>query len=103
MLSIVPRSPKEVQEALKERFKTLRLNIGYTQDALSRRSGVSLGSVKRFEQSGEISLSNLLRLSLILEALSEFEELFKPSIQKPKSLDEILKSEPKKRKRGYKK
>jgi transcriptional regulator with XRE-family HTH domain len=102
MLSIIPKNSQEIQEEIKERFRALRLGIGYTQEALSKRSGVSLGSLKRFEQSGEISLTNLLRLSVILEALKDFEELFKPTIPKPKSLDEILKSEPKKRKRGYK-
>jgi transcriptional regulator with XRE-family HTH domain len=103
MLSIIPKSPKEIQEELKERFKALRLDIGYTQEALASRSGVSLGSLKRFEQSGEISLSNLLKLSAILDALGEFEKLFLPKETKAKSLEELIKSEPKKRKRGYKK
>jgi len=103
MLSIIPKSPQQIQDDLKERFRALRLDIGYTQEALSNRSGVSLGSLKRFEQSGEVSLTNLLRLSVILDVLDEFEELFKPTIPKPKTLDEMLKAEPKKRKRGYKK
>jgi transcriptional regulator with XRE-family HTH domain len=103
MLSIIPKSPRQIQDNLKERFRALRLDIGYTQEALSKRSGVSLGSLKRFEQSGEVSLTNLLRLSVILDALDEFEELFNPTTPKPKTLDEMLKAEPKKRKRGYKK
>jgi len=103
MLSIIPKSPRDIQEELKERFKRLRLDIGYTQEALAKRSGVSLGSLKRFEQSGEISLSNLLRLAVILDALEDFEKLFLPKETKPKSLDELIKAEPKKRKRGYRK
>jgi transcriptional regulator with XRE-family HTH domain len=103
MLSIIPKSHKEIQDEIKDRFKRLRLDIGYTQEALANRSGVSLGSMKRFEQIGEISLSNLVRLAVILDALSDFERLFTPMESKPKSIEEMLKNEPKKRKRGHKK
>ncbi len=103
MLSIIPKNSKEIQEALRNRFKAFRLDTGYTQEALAKRSGVSLGSLKRFEQSGEISLSNLLKLSYILDTLEDFEKLFLAKQSKPKSLDELIKAEPKKRKRGYKK
>ena len=37
---------------------------------------MSLGSVKRFEQSGEISLASLLKIALVLDRLGDFEGLF---------------------------
>ena len=37
------------------------------QKALSEKSGVSLGSVKRFETSGEISLHALIKLAIALD------------------------------------
>ena len=48
--------------AMKVREKRLYFNL--TQQALSKKSGVSLGSLKRFERTHEISLRNLLLLVL---------------------------------------
>jgi transcriptional regulator with XRE-family HTH domain len=44
-----------------------RLDKNPTQEGLAKRSGVSLGSLKRFESSGHISLESLLKLALVLE------------------------------------
>ena len=55
---------------------------------LADKSGVSLGSLKRFERTGEISLSSLLKIALVLDSLKEFERLFdKPEYT---SIEEIL-------------
>ena len=40
------------------------------------RSGVSLGSVKRFEQSGEISLQSLTKIAIALGVEDELLNLF---------------------------
>ena len=48
-----------------------------SQKRLSEKSGVSLGSVKRFEQSGEISLSALTKIAIALEIENELLDLFK--------------------------
>ena len=40
------------------------------------RSGVSLGSVKRFEQSGEISLQSLTKIAIALGVEEELLNLF---------------------------
>lgn len=39
-------------------------------------SGVSLGSLKRFEQSGEISLQSLTKIAIALDVENELEGLF---------------------------
>ncbi len=39
-------------------------------------SGVSLGSLKRFEQSGEISLQSLTKTAIALDVENELEDLF---------------------------
>ena len=49
-----------------------------SQEQLSRVSGVSLGSLKRFEQTGEISLSSLVALSQALNCEDELQILFAP-------------------------
>jgi transcriptional regulator with XRE-family HTH domain len=56
-----------------------------SQVKMSEKSGVSLGSVKRFESSGEISLLALTKLAIALECEKEmlglFEEMPLTSIQ----------------------
>lgn len=46
---------------------------------MAQRSNVSLGSYKRFERSGRISLEALLRIAFILERLQEFDKLLIPN------------------------
>jgi len=46
---------------------------------LAKKSGVSLGSIKRFEQTDQISLASLLKLAHLLERLEDFDMLFKIS------------------------
>jgi len=49
-----------------------------TQADLAARSGVPLGTLKRFERMGEVSLSTLLALAEALDALDGFQALFPP-------------------------
>ena len=42
---------------------------------MAERSGVSLGSLKRFEITGKISLDSLLKLTHLLGRLNEFDNL----------------------------
>ncbi len=71
-------TPIEAQAQLANRFRSLRLSAGYKRTTLARRAGVSEGSLKRFENSHEISLKNLLRLAHSLARLQEFASLFQP-------------------------
>ena len=72
MLSFLPPTPSEMMETLKSKFRARRKAFGYTQTELAERSGVSLGSLKRFERSGQISLESLLKLAFVLECLEGF-------------------------------
>ena len=71
-------TPIEAQTLLARRIKNLRLSAGYKRATLAKRSGVSEGSLKRFEDIGEISLKNLLRLAHSLGRIPEFDTLFQP-------------------------
>ena len=68
--------PKEIRKGIAGRFQRVRLNQNMTQVQLAERSGVSLGSLRRFESEGEISLKNLVRLSIALNRVQDFDELF---------------------------
>jgi len=64
-----------------ERVKSRRLEKNLTQEGLALRSGVSLGSLKRFERTGEISLKSLIYLALALNCLEDFDHLFEKDLQ----------------------
>ena len=61
---------------IKDRFRTIRRTAKMSQMTLTQRSGVSLGSIKRFERTGEISLTALIKLSQALGYEGDFDNLF---------------------------
>jgi transcriptional regulator with XRE-family HTH domain len=65
---------------LVKRFVKRRKEYGLTQKELSIQSGVSYGSIRRFESRGDISLSSLLKISSSIGCLSDFNQLFKNMI-----------------------
>lgn len=97
-MTIFLKTPVEVMTELAGRIKTKRLNLNLTQEGIALRSGVSLGSLKRFESTGQISLESLLKLAHAVNALSDFEDIFQES-NSPQSLF-LSREEPKKRRRG---
>jgi len=64
--------------------------MGYIQTECATRSDVSLGSVKRFESSGQISLESLLKLAFVLECLGDFSTVCDGGEDMPKSMDDVL-------------
>jgi len=71
-------TPERVSAALAERCRRLRLARKWKQSTLVERAGVSLASLRRFEQTGRISLKSLLRLSFALGRLGDFDSLLLP-------------------------
>ena len=68
--------PNQVAQIMAQRARALRKAEGWSQAELADRSGVSLGSVKRFEQQGKISFNHLLALAHVLGRLSDFDQVF---------------------------
>ncbi len=75
MYSLEP-TPLDVGKALAERHKLLRKKLHLSQKEMAERSGVSLGSLKRFENTGKISLEALLKLAHLMGRLKDFESIF---------------------------
>ena len=73
------QSPPEVAASIAERAKEKRLRLNITQKELAKRSGVSLGSIKRFEQTAEIPLKHLIRIAFALYSTEDLNQLFKES------------------------
>ena len=75
MYSLEP-TPNEVSKKLANRFRILRKKSKISQQEMAERSGVSLGSLKRFENTGKISLESLLKLMHLLGRLNEIDSIF---------------------------
>ncbi len=93
----------EIAEKIASDVKELRLRENLTQQALARKSGVSLGSLKRFETTYEISLKNLIQLALTLGIQTNLVNVF--NIPEPQTINEVIKEKKrlaKRRKRGRK-
>ena len=93
MLNINIYTPSSMMSTLKEKFKARRLDFDLTQEGLATKSGVSLGSLKRFESTGQISLESLLKLALVLECLDDFNAIANPKAVKANSIDELIRNE----------
>ena len=92
LLNVI-KSPKEISQDLADRVKQNRIRRNFTQQELAERAGVSFGSVKRFEQTGEISLKHLIMISKILRCSPEFDLLF--PVHQYESMEELLKAKEK--------
>ena len=84
MLDAILKTPQEVRRDIAARAQARRFLLNMSQKELAEPSGVPLGSVKRFETTGEVSLSSLLSIALALNALDAFADLFSP--QRPENL-----------------
>ncbi|HAX50382.1 helix-turn-helix domain-containing protein [Muricomes intestini] len=80
--------PKEIAKdiALQEKRKRKRRKL--TQAELSERAGISLASLKRFEQTGEISFVSLIKIADILGEKEAFGKLF--TSKEYQSIQEVI-------------
>lgn len=69
-------TPEEINLALAQRLRKIRKRKSITQEMLSKKSGVSYGSIKRFETTGMISLLSLTKLATALGCESEIKNMF---------------------------
>jgi len=85
----IDKNPTDILKELAQRTKTLRKKHKMSQSELAQRANVSLGSYKRFETSGHISLDSLLKIAFILGKLNDFETVFQSN--KNKDLEKLFK------------
>lgn len=100
MIAVSIDSPKDVALQIAARVKARRLDLDLTQEGLAARAGVKFATYRRFEQTGEISLKNLLQLGFALNALADFDALF--AQKQYQTLDDVLNEQSDIRKRGKK-
>jgi len=91
MISVFLKTPFEIMHEIAKKAKQRRLELNLSQKTLASRSGVSYGTLKKFEQKGQISLESLLKIAMAIGELQKFDNLFtKDKDELPASLDELL-------------
>ncbi|MBR2797919.1 MAG: helix-turn-helix transcriptional regulator [Clostridia bacterium] len=88
MNQYVWETAEEMDAALAKRIRGIRKRRRLTQQALSERSGVSLGTLKRFETTGQISLLSLTKLAIALGCENEIRSLFDNVVYE--SIEEVI-------------
>ncbi len=79
---------EEIDQQLADRIRNIRKRRSISQEKLSQISGVSFGSVKRFESTGKISLLSLTKLAIALDCADEIKNMFQ---QIPyKNIEEVI-------------
>jgi len=82
------KTPGELGHAIAMNVRARRKTRKLSLKRLAEMSGVSYGSLKRFESSGEIALKSLLKIAVVLDCTDAFEQLF--SVAEPRSIQEII-------------
>jgi len=95
MLSILFKPPSVILAEIGKRSKAARLDLGWTLNTLSTKSGIPVATIKRFESRGLIGTAALIDIATALDMLDGFEALF--AAKQITSIDEVGK---KKRLRG---
>jgi transcriptional regulator with XRE-family HTH domain len=67
------KTPSDLLLEVAFKVKVLRKGKSLSQVDLAERSGVSISSLRRFEQTGQISFESLLKILHVLNRLKEIE------------------------------
>ena len=76
METMVWETAEEMNRKLAQRMKVIRKRRSISQRNLADESGVSYGSIKRFESTGKISLLSLTKIAMALGVANEIQSLF---------------------------
>ena len=76
MKEYIWETAEELDQKLAQRVRNIRKRRSISQERLASMSGVSYGSIKRFETSGQISLISLTKIAMALDIADELRNLF---------------------------
>lgn len=100
MLDFAFSTINEITAALGLRLKAVRLSQSLTQADLAERAGVSVGTVKSLERSGQSSVTSLVRVVQALGLSDQLQSLFVLTVQ---SIAEMERAQLAKRQRAPRK
>ena len=70
------KESSEINKTIAKRLRDIRRKQKISQEQLWLVSGVSLGSIKRFERTGDISFKSLIKIASALGRLDDIKKLF---------------------------
>ncbi len=76
MEGFIWETAEELDLKLAQRVRNIRKRRSISQEKLASMSGVSYGSVKRFESTGQISLLSLTKIAMALDIADELRNVF---------------------------
>ena len=76
MEQFIWETPEELDQKLAQRVRKIRKRRSITQEKLASISGVSYGSIKRFETTGQISLLSLTKIAIALDLADDLRNIF---------------------------
>ena len=76
MEGFIWETAEELDLKLAQRVRNIRKRRSISQEKLASMSGVSYGSVKRFESTGQISLLSLTTIAMALDIADELRNIF---------------------------
>ena len=97
MLTINLATPQEISHALGQRLRARRLAQLHGQQDLALKAGVSVGTVRTLEATGQTSLDSFVRVALALGLADDLQHLFDAPVQ---SIAQMAKAEPPRRQRA---
>lgn len=81
-------TPDEITMSVADNTRNLRKRLKISRQRLSEMSGVSYGSIKRFEETGNISFLSLTKIAMALDAVGDIKKIF---LEVPyKSIQEVI-------------
>ncbi|MCR5737984.1 MAG: helix-turn-helix domain-containing protein [Eubacterium sp.] len=88
MRKYIWETPEEINMIVANNVKNIRKRRGISQQKLSELTGVSYGSIKRFEITGNINLLSLTKIAVELDAVDDIKSLF--SSVPYQSIEEVI-------------
>lgn len=76
MTGLVWETAEELDQKLAGRVRNIRKRRSISQKKLADMSGVSYGSIKRFETAGQISLLSLTKIAIALDIADDLRSIF---------------------------
>ena len=76
MEQLIWETAEELDQKLAQRVRNIRKRRLISQEKLASLRGVSYGSIKRFEATGQISLISLTKIAMALDIADELRNIF---------------------------
>ncbi|WP_312317871.1 helix-turn-helix domain-containing protein [Stenotrophomonas sp.] len=80
-------TPKEIEAEFAQRIRLARVSRNMTQPDLAERVGVSVGTIRNLERSGDCAFSTIIKVALALRLEKGLDDLFKVGVQ---SIEELI-------------